>query len=60
MYNTVDLRMFVEDGIKGSLIGDVNIVIGGSNASNQLNAVDTFLRRIVAIVNDYHTVAGLD
>jgi len=60
MYNTVDLRMFVEDGIKGSLIGDVNIVVGGSNASNQLNAVDTFLRRVVAIVNNYYTVAGLD
>jgi hypothetical protein len=51
--HTVDFWVFGEHGIEGSLIGNVNVVVGWTSACDEFNAIDAFLGRVVTVV-DYH------
>ncbi len=59
MNDAVNVRMFIEDIIKSSFIGDIYIVKEWTFSTDQFDAVDTFLGGIVKIVDDDDLVVSL-
>ena len=59
MDDIVNIRVGSKDLVKGSFVGDVHAVEGGTLASDQLDAVDAFFRGIVKVVDDDNLVASL-
>jgi hypothetical protein len=56
----VDIRVLLEHLIQGLLIGDVERVVLGFLAADQLNAVQDFLGGVVKVVDDDNLVVGLE
>lgn len=60
MNNAVNIGVRSEDLVKRSFVGDIDIVVGWSSASQQFNAADDFFRRVVLVVNNDNLITGLD
>ena len=56
----VDVRVLVEDGIQALLVGNVTVVVLGTLAADQFDAVEDFLGRVVEVVDDDDLVVGLE
>jgi len=56
----VNVRVLGEDLLERLLIGDVDVVEGGSLAADGLDAVDDFLGRVVQVVDNDDLVVGLE
>lgn len=59
MNDTVNLGVFCEDIVESFLIGEVHGVELRTAATEDLDAVEGDLRRVVEVVNDHHVVAML-
>jgi hypothetical protein len=57
MDHRVDLGMFLEHGIQRLLVRDIDIVEDGLAATDELDAVQDLLRRVVEVVDDNDVVA---
>lgn len=60
MNDIVDIRVLLEHLIQGLLIGDVERVVLGSLAADQLDAVQDLLGGVVEVVDDDDLVVGLE
>lgn len=60
MDNIVNVGVLLEDLIQSGLIGDINIVESGALATDELDAIDDLLRRIVEIIDNYNLVIGFE
>jgi hypothetical protein len=56
----VDIRVLLEHLVQGLLISDVERVVLGSLAADQLNAVQDLLGGVVEVVDDDDLVVGLE
>lgn len=56
--DAVDVWVLREDFIKGRLVGDVHLVECRALASDELDAIEAFLRGIVQVVDDDDVVAS--
>lgn len=59
MDHAVNIRVFLEDLVETSLLGDINIVELGPLAADELDTVDGLLRSIIQIVRDHDFVVCL-
>lgn len=60
MDDAVDGRVLLEDGVKGGLIGHVDVVEGGALPAEELHAVEGHDGRVVQVVDDDDIVAVLE
>lgn len=60
MNNAVNIGVRSEDFVKCNFIGDIDIVVDWTSASQQFNAADDFLRRVVLVVDNDNLITGLD
>ena len=60
MDNIVDIRVLLEHFIQLLLIGDVQRVVLGPLAADELNAVEDLLGGVVKVVDDDDLVVGLE
>lgn len=56
MDDIVDVGVFVKDCIQRLLVGDVELFVLGSLATDELDAVEDFVGGVVEIVDDDHFV----
>jgi hypothetical protein len=56
----VDIRVLLEHLIQGLLIGDIERVVLGSLAADQLDAVQDLLGGVIEVVDDDDLVVGLE
>lgn len=59
MYDTVNVRIVIEDLVDCALIPDINVVEMRSLTAYQFDAVKSFFGRIVEVVEDHDIVVGL-
>lgn len=57
MDHRVDLGVFLEHGIQRLLVRDIDIVEDGLATTDELDAVQDLLRRVVEVVDDNDVVA---
>lgn len=60
MNDIVDIRVLLKHLVQGLLIGDVERVVLGSLAADQLDAVQDLLGGVVEVVDDDDLVVGLE
>jgi hypothetical protein len=56
----VDIRVLLEHLVQLLLIGDVQFVVLGPLAADELDTVQDLLRRVVKVVDDDDLVVGLE
>ena len=60
MNDTVDVRMGIEDAVKGSFITHIDVVKMRSLSAYPFNAIEGFFGRIVEVVDDNDLVVGFE
>lgn len=56
----VDGGVFGKDLVQGGLVGDVEVVVGRSSATDELNAIEDLFGRVAQVVDNDHVVAGFE
>ena len=52
--------MLSEHFVESGLVGNVELVIDGAFAGNQLNAIENFVGRVIEVVDNHDFVVGLE
>jgi len=56
----VNIRVLLEHLVQGLLVGDIERIVLGSLAADQLDAVQDLVGRVVEVVDDDDLVVGLE